>query len=91
MPNNASKYFDEKKLIIDLSPDFRIKDNIWKKWYKRDHTEPHFIKNSVYGLSEHYKKEIQKTKFISNPGCYATIILLSILPLADYINNSKLL
>ena len=41
-------------------------------------------------IIEHYKKELQKTKFISNPGCYATIILLSILPLADYINNSKL-
>ena len=39
-----------------------------------DHTEPVILKNSVYGLSEHYKKELQSTKFISNPGCYATII-----------------
>ena len=89
--NNAKKHYDKKKLIIDLSPDFRIKDiTLWKKWYKMDHTEPVLLKNSVYGLSEHYKKELQNTKFISNPGCYATIILLSILPLADYINNSKL-
>ena len=58
--------FRKKKLIIDLSPDFRIKDiTIWKKWYKMDHTEPVLLKNSVYGLSEHYKKELQNTKFIS--------------------------
>ena len=49
-----------------------------------------FTKNSVYGLSEHYKKELQSTNFVSNPGCYATIILLSILPIANLIHNSKL-
>ena len=54
---NVNKYLDQKKLIIDLSPDFRIKDvNLWKKWYKVDHTEPLILKNSVYGLSEIYKK-----------------------------------
>ena len=89
---NVNKYFDEKKLIIDLSPDFRIKNKIiWKKWYNLEHTEPILLKNSVYGLSEHYKKEIQNAKFISNPGCYATIILLSILPIADFINSSKII
>ena len=45
---NVNKYLDQKKLIIDLSPDFRIKDvNLWKKWYKVDHTEPLILKNSV--------------------------------------------
>jgi N-acetyl-gamma-glutamyl-phosphate reductase len=88
---NANKYFDKKKLIIDLSPDFRIKDiTLWKKWYKMDHTEPALLKNSVYGLSEYYKKELHNAKFVSNPGCYATIILLSLLPIADLIHNSKL-
>jgi N-acetyl-gamma-glutamyl-phosphate reductase len=89
--NNVSKYYDKKKLIIDLSPDFRIKDiTLWKKWYKVDHTEPAILKNSIYGLSEFFRKELQNAKFISNPGCYATIILLSILPIADLINNSKI-
>ena len=55
-----------------------------------DHTEPQLLSQSVYGLSEFYKNELAKTKLISNPGCYATIILFSILPIADYINNSKI-
>jgi len=89
---NVSKYFDGKKIIIDLSPDFRIKDSIlYKKWYKRDHTEPQLLRQSVYGLSEFYKNELAKTKLISNPGCYATIILLSLLPIADHISNSKII
>ena len=89
---NVSKYFNEKKLIIDLSPDFRIKDPIlYKKWYKRDHTELELLSQSVYGLSEFYKKELSKTKLVSNPGCYATIILLSLLPIADRINDSKII
>ena len=89
---NVSKYFDGKKIIIDLSPDFRIKDFIlYKKWYKRDHTEPQLLRQSVYGLSEFYKKELSKTKLISNPGCYATIILLSLLPISDRVSNSKII
>lgn len=88
---NVNKYFNKRKLIIDLSPDFRIKDiTLWKKWYKMDHTEPVLLKSSVYGLSEFYREELKNAKFISNPGCYATIILLSILPLADYIDYSKI-
>ena len=64
---------------------------MYKKWYKRDHTEPQLLRQSVYGLSEFYKNELAKTKFISNPGCYATIILLSLLPIADHISNSKII
>jgi len=36
----------------------------------------------VYGLPEINKEKIQKAQYIANPGCFATAILLSLLPLA---------
>ncbi|WP_185877676.1 N-acetyl-gamma-glutamyl-phosphate reductase [Blattabacterium cuenoti] len=55
--------------VIDLSQDFRI----FNKFQKR---------NFVYGLPELKKELIKKSSNIANPGCFATSILLSILPLA---------
>ena len=63
--------FSEQTKIIDLSNDFRLtKDSIFK------------IKKFVYGLTEVFKKEITKAKYIANPGCFATAIQLGLLPLA---------
>ena len=42
---NVSKYFDGKKIIIDLSPDFRIKDSTLYKNGIKDHTEPQLLVN----------------------------------------------
>lgn len=56
-----------KTKIIALSQDFRMSDS------KHDF---------VYGLPELNKKTIQGAKHIANPGCFATAIQLSLLPLA---------
>ncbi|HWY12233.1 MAG TPA: N-acetyl-gamma-glutamyl-phosphate reductase [Bacteroidia bacterium] len=53
--------------IIDLSQDFRHKEN---------------NKGFVYGLPELNKEKIQKASYIANPGCFATCIQLALLPLA---------
>ena len=53
--------------IIDLSQDFRIRDN------KHDF---------VYGLPEAFREQIKSAKHIANPGCFATAIQLGLLPLA---------
>lgn len=37
----------------------------------------------VYGLPELNKKQIQQSKLIANPGCFATAIQLALLPLAN--------
>lgn len=39
--------------------------------------------NIPYGLTEVNRGEIKGASVVSNPGCYATVILLSILPLLD--------
>ncbi len=57
--------------IIDLSQDFRLNEN-------------HTINNYefVYGLPELNKIKIMQTNAVANPGCFATVIQLAILPLA---------
>lgn len=53
--------------IIDLSHDFRLKNN---------------ADGFVYGLPELNKAEIADSDKIANPGCFATAIQLALLPLA---------
>ena len=63
--------FSERTKIIDLSNDFRLtKDSFFMN------------KKFVYGLTEVFKEEISKAKYIANPGCFATAIQLGLLPLA---------
>ena len=63
--------FSDNTRVIDLSNDFRLSQ------------DRHFEgMDFVYGLPELYKKEIQKARYLANPGCFATAIQLSLLPLA---------
>ena len=57
---------DEVK-VIDLSMDYRIKGN--------DH-------DFIYGLPELNRRNTCKSRFVANPGCFATCIELGLLPLA---------
>lgn len=57
---------DELK-VIDLSMDYRIKSN--------DH-------DFIYGLPELNRRNTCKSKYVANPGCFATCIELGLLPLA---------
>ncbi|MCJ7465619.1 MAG: N-acetyl-gamma-glutamyl-phosphate reductase [Maribacter sp.] len=63
--------FSDSTRIIDLSNDFRLQmSNVIEG------------KKFVYGLPELYKSQIQKAKYIANPGCFATAIQLALLPMA---------
>jgi N-acetyl-gamma-glutamyl-phosphate reductase len=72
--HGESKLFLEKNKIsgstkiIDLSQDFRHKES---------------NNGFVYGLPELNKEKIKKANYIANPGCFATCIQLSLLPLAN--------
>jgi N-acetyl-gamma-glutamyl-phosphate reductase len=78
LPHGTSKTFLEEKIIsektkiIDLSTDFR-------------HSIEEFesTKNGfVYGLPEFQKQAIKEATKIANPGCFATGIQFTLLPLA---------
>ena len=60
----------EKVKIIDLSTDYRIESE--------DH-------EFVYGLPELNRRRICSAKYVANPGCFATCIQLSVLPLAKHL------
>lgn len=75
-----SEIIDSVK-VIDLSADFRIKDEqTYASWYT-EHACAELLAAAVYGLSEVYRSEIAGASLVANPGCYPTSILLPLVPL----------
>ena len=69
--------------VIDLSADLRLNTpQDFQTWYKVPHPAPDLLP-VIYGLPEFYRDEIAKQSIIANPGCYATSMLLGLLPLAE--------
>jgi N-acetyl-gamma-glutamyl-phosphate reductase len=70
--------------VVDLSGAFRLRTpEIYKKWYKADHTEPALLAEAAYGLPEFCRERIKSARLVSNPGCYPTAANLALRPLLD--------
>ncbi len=70
--------------VIDLSADFRIKDQaLWEEWYGQTHQSPEFIDQAVYGLPEVNRASIAEANLVACPGCYPTSIQLAMIPLLE--------
>ena len=68
--------------MIDLSGDFRINDkDVFKQFYKLEHTATDLQKKFVYGLTETNREQIKTANYIANPGCFATATLLALAPM----------
>jgi N-acetyl-gamma-glutamyl-phosphate reductase len=71
-----------KSVIVDLSGDLRLPTAAaFKQWYGHDHPAPHLLGVTPYGLTEIYRERVKAARIISNPGCYATSVLLPLIPL----------
>jgi N-acetyl-gamma-glutamyl-phosphate reductase len=88
LPSLASMEFVNKYLagfngvIIDIGSDFRIKDEKeFELWYGKPHTAGKLLKKFVYGLPEINEEKIKTSRYIANPGCYPTSVLLALAPL----------
>ena len=69
-------------VVVDLSGDLRLPTaEGYKRWYGHDHKAPHLIGQAVFGLCEAYRDRIRGARLVSNPGCYATSVLLPLIPL----------
>jgi N-acetyl-gamma-glutamyl-phosphate reductase len=69
-------------IVVDLSGDLRLPTAAaYKHWYGHEHKEPQLIGQAVFGLSEVYRDRLRGAKLVSNPGCYATSVMLPLLPL----------
>ncbi|WP_445366421.1 N-acetyl-gamma-glutamyl-phosphate reductase [Methylomonas sp. BW4-1] len=88
-PNGTAMLMAEALLalgikVIDLSADFRIKDQQeWEKWYGMQHASPDLIAEAVYGLPEVNREQIKQARLIACPGCYPTAVQLGFLPLLE--------
>jgi N-acetyl-gamma-glutamyl-phosphate reductase len=69
------------KKVVDLSADFRFKDQATYERFYQPHTAGDLLAASVYGLSEINFKEIQQASLVGNPGCYPTSVLMPLVPL----------
>lgn len=68
------------RIVIDLSADFRIRDAAsYEAWYG-PHRATETLREAVYGLPEIHRDEIRKARFVANPGCYPTSIILGLAP-----------
>lgn len=70
--------------VVDLSGAFRLKDsNAYPRWYGFEHHAAGALAESVYGISELNATAIQAARMVSNPGCYATSVILALAPLVQ--------
>lgn len=71
-----------KTKVIDFSADFRLNDKAtYEKYYNIPHNHEDLLKGRfVYGLPEIYRDEIAKADAVANPGCFALLVQLLLLP-----------
>jgi N-acetyl-gamma-glutamyl-phosphate reductase len=68
--------------VIDLSGAFRLKDSAaYPRWYGFEHGAAEALAEAVYGLPELHASAIANARLLSNPGCYATSVILALSPL----------
>jgi N-acetyl-gamma-glutamyl-phosphate reductase len=69
-------------VLVDLSGDLRLPTaEGYERWYGQDHPAPQLLGQAVFGLCEAYRERLRGARLVSNPGCYATSVLLPLLPL----------
>jgi N-acetyl-gamma-glutamyl-phosphate reductase len=69
--------------VVDMSGDFRLKDaDQYRRFYGKTHPCPELLGAFAYGLPEHDRERIRRSRLVASPGCFATTIELGLLPLA---------
>jgi len=82
--NVAMELFDSNVRMIDLSGDFRLRKlDDYTRVYAPEHPCPDRLGTFVYGMPELYAEQIKTAQYVANPGCFATCIAASLLPLAQ--------
>jgi N-acetyl-gamma-glutamyl-phosphate reductase len=78
----AMPLLDAGLRVIDLSADFRIKEEaVYRDFYGEPHPAPALLAQGVYGMPEIYRDSIRGARLIASPGCYPTSIILPLYPL----------
>ena len=73
---------DQGLKVVDVGPEFRLRDIAsYDRWYAGPHDCPDLLAEAVYGLTELNTEAITSARVVGNPGCYATSMLLPLVPL----------
>jgi N-acetyl-gamma-glutamyl-phosphate reductase len=67
--------------VVDLSADYRIRDQKLYERYYKPHKSPQLLGEAAYGLPELFRDRIRRARLVANPGCYTTAAILSLAPL----------
>ncbi len=77
--------------IVDLSADFRLKDAaLYGPWYRFEHPQPNLLDQFVYGQPEIAGAYPERTRWIANPGCFATGIGVALWPISQHLSSSSI-
>jgi N-acetyl-gamma-glutamyl-phosphate reductase len=93
VPNEVSLEMAEKLLkngfrVIDLSGSYRLHNKeLFERYYNLKHNSFSIMEKVVYGMPEIFREQIKKADFVSNPGCYATSVILPIYMLGELRNK----
>lgn len=76
--------------VLDLSADYRLHDPaVYEEWYGVPHTSPELLNQTVYGLPELYRADLEvlrdrrtsgESVLVAVPGCYPTATALAAIP-----------
>lgn len=82
-----------KTKIIDFSADFRLDDKAtYERYYKIPHQHENLLDGRfVYGLPEIFRDDIAKADAVANPGCFALLVQLLLLPFKDNMNGADVI
>jgi N-acetyl-gamma-glutamyl-phosphate reductase len=88
----APVFLERGLRVIDLSAAFRLKDaSAYPCWYGFEHRAPGPLAEAVFGAPELYKEKIRRARLLANPGCYATSVILALVPIlrAGWVNVER--
>jgi N-acetyl-gamma-glutamyl-phosphate reductase len=84
VPNEVSlemspKLLDKGYKVLDISGAYRLHNqDVFEKFYGLKHNSFHLMDKVQYGIPEIFREKIKRSHFVSNPGCYATSVILPI-------------
>ena len=82
------EYLGGGRTVIDLGPDFRLRDpSNYPAYYHFEHPRADLLPSAIYGLPELHRAELAAAghtdrAIVGSPGCYATTSILALAPLA---------
>lgn len=82
-----------KTKIIDFSADFRL-DNAatYERYYNVKHQQTDLLNGKfIYGLPEIYRDQIAKADAVANPGCFALLVQLLLLPFKNKMDGADVI